>query len=38
MRDLVADWRRWTKAERIIGPVVLGLATTVTAMTCFLAA
>jgi hypothetical protein len=38
MRDLIADWRRWTRAERFLGVMILGGGTTIAALPYFFAA
>jgi hypothetical protein len=38
MRDLIADWRRWTRTDRIVGLATLTGATLVAALPYLLAA
>jgi hypothetical protein len=37
MRDIIADWRRWTRAERIAGIAILSCAATAAALPYFIA-
>jgi hypothetical protein len=32
MRDLIADWRRWTRTDRIVGVITLASAMVIAAL------